>query len=198
MRAHNRVIPNRARVMLWPVTFVTPLLAALLWACSADAAPAPSRVFYGVGGVEIQGSGLNLLSLGIGVYNFNQRGPAQHNQISALGHVEVRLGQKLGFVGPAAGIMANADGGVFGYAGGYVDVRYRQFILTPLLAIGGYRQGNSKDLGGIFQFFLSMTLSYQFTNASRLGIRFSHISNGGLHRRNPGEQALMLAYATPF
>lgn len=44
----------------------------------------------------------------------------------------------------------------------------------------------------------SATLTYEFANKSRLGLRFSHISNGGLHRRNPGEQALLLTYATLF
>jgi hypothetical protein len=69
--------------------------------------------------------------------------------------------------------------------------------VTPLLAIGGYGEGSSKDLGGVFQFRQSLDLAYRFANGHRLGIRVAHISNGSIHDSNPGEEELLLTYSLP-
>jgi lipid A 3-O-deacylase len=60
-------------------------------------------------------------------------------------------------------VLANTQGGIFGYGGFYSDLALGRFVLTPLAAVGGYHHGGSEDLGGIFQFHLSADLSYQFT-----------------------------------
>ncbi len=181
----------------WVLILLTvPLLLPL--PAAANAIHSPAEVAYRIGSLQILGNGPHMLDIGLGAYNFNRRGPSENNDVSALARVEVRLGQKLLFVGPVAGIMANTDGGVFGYAGIYSDVRYRHLVVTPLFAIGGYIRDDSKELGGVFQFRLSLAASYEFANQSRLGITFAHISNASSHLRNPGEQELMLTYAIPF
>lgn len=102
------------------------------------------------------------------------------------------------FLGPAIGLMANTDGGVFGYGGLYADIAYGNFIVTPLAGFGGYREGDSTDLGGVFQFRLSIGVSYQFENRHRLGLNLAHVSNATIHEINPGEEELYLTYAIPF
>ncbi len=57
------------------------------------------------------------------------------------GRGEFRFGRKLFYVGPAAGVLANTQGGVFGYAGFYADFAWDRFVLTPLGAIGAYHRG---------------------------------------------------------
>jgi lipid A 3-O-deacylase len=148
------------------------------------------------GGLSIRGADANYLDVGAGVFDF--RAPFDDSRRSAAGRLEVRGGNKLWFLGPAVGLMANTDGGVFGYGGIYADVAFGNLVLTPLAAFGGYRQGNSSDLGGIFQFRLSLGLSYAFANRHRLGINFAHISNRSIYDRNPGEEELYLSYAIPF
>jgi hypothetical protein len=94
--------------------------------------------------------------------------------------------------------MANTDGGIFGYGGAYVEFRpVDRIVLLPSAGVGGYRQGGSKPLGGVFQFHLGFTAVYQFDNDSRLGITFAHISNAGIHDRNPGANSLLLTYGMP-
>ncbi len=93
------------------------------------------------------------------------------------GRGEFRFGRKLFYVGPAAGVLANTQGGVFGYAGFYTDFAWDRFVLTPLGAIGAYHRGGSEDLGGVFQFRIAANLAYEFDNAGRLGVTFAHISN---------------------
>ncbi len=177
------------------------LLAALLlaaWASVAGAQTPPTGSAYRLGPLQFLGDEPRMLDVGAGAYNFLRRGPGKGNRISAEGRLEVRFGPKLFSVGPAVGVLANADGGVFAYAGMYTDLRYRRFIVTPLLGLGGYSRGHSKHLGGVFQFRLSVTVSYEFANRSRLGLTFAHISNSSIHARNPSEQELLLSYAIPF
>jgi hypothetical protein len=61
--------------------------------------------------------------------------------------------------------------------------------------MGGYRKGNSTDLGGVFQFRQSIDLSYRFDNGHRLGVRAAHISNADIQERNPGEEEILLTYS---
>lgn len=71
-------------------------------------------------------------------------------------------------------------------------------MATPFLGLGGYSEGDDTDLGGVFQFRASLNLAYQFHDGSRFGVRFAHISNAGIHDRNPGEEELLLTYSIPF
>jgi lipid A 3-O-deacylase len=111
---------------------------------------------------------------------------------------EYRYGRKFLNLGPALGVVANGRGGWMAYAGIYTDFRLGSFVLTPLGGIGAYHKGASEDLGGVFQFRLSATAAYEFSNASRLGIQVAHISNAGIHPSNPGENELLLTYAIPL
>jgi lipid A 3-O-deacylase len=173
---------------------VAALLAALL---APGAAAAQDEVDYlRWGGLSLRGAAPNYLDIGAGVFDF--RAPFDASRRSAAGRLEVRGGNKLWFLGPAIGLMANTDGGVFGYGGVYADVAFGNLVMTPLAAFGGYRQGDSSDLGGIFQFRLSLGLSYTFANRHRLGVNFAHISNRSIYDRNPGEEELYLTYAIPF
>lgn len=147
---------------------------------------------FNLGGIEFLANEPNYIDLGAGAFNFN------HNNPSAAGYVEYRYGKKLFFIGPLIGIMANTDGGIFGYGGVYANIKYRKLVLTPIITLGGYRQGGSKSLGGIFQFRTGMTFSYQFDQGSRLGVRFAHVSNAGIYKHNPGENEVLLTYAMPL
>ena len=95
-------------------------------------------------------------------------------------------------------MLANTDGGVFGYGGVYIDLTWGDIVITPLVGLGGYAEGDSKDLGGVFQFLASGTVAYVFPNGSRLGVRLGHLSNAGIHDDNPGEEDLMLTYSLPL
>jgi lipid A 3-O-deacylase len=136
------------------------------------------------------------LDLGAGVYDII--GNAHRNETIAL-DLEFRYGRKLFHVGPALGVIADARGGGMVYVGFYGDIPLGPIIVTPLAGLGVWRRGDrdDEDLGGWFEYRLSLEASYQFANRSRLGLRIGHISNADLHRRNPGENDLMLTYGLP-
>lgn len=143
--------------------------------------------------------GPNILQLGVGGFDLvGEDDDGVEKNRSAAGLVELRFGDRLFHIGPALGVLANVDGGVYGYGGLYADLSLGNFIITPLGAVGAYHQGDSKDLGGVLEFRASITVAYAFANGSRLGIQVGHISNAYLHNRNPGEEDAFLTYALAF
>lgn len=147
--------------------------------------------------MPLRADGPGYLDIGAGVYDII--GNAHRNETVAL-DLEYRFGTKLYHIGPAVGVIADARGGGMVYVGFYGDIPVGPVIVTPLAGLGAWRRGDSddEDLGGWFQFRLSLEAAYQFADRSRLGLRFGHISNADIHRRNPGENDLMLTYARPL
>ncbi len=148
---------------------------------------------YQEGEVQIFGDGPDVATFGIGAFDAFKKDP-----VSTEFRAEYRWGQKLLIVGPLVGILANTDGGVFGYGGGYFDIQIGRLVLTPMAGMGGYRRGSSKRLGGTFEFHLGFDAAYRFDNGARLGIKFSHISNAFIHKSNNGEESLLLTYSMPI
>jgi lipid A 3-O-deacylase len=137
------------------------------------------------------------LEAAAGVYDIIGDG---HRDETAAASIEFRLGRKLYYLGPAVGLIGNMRGGGMIYLGLYGDIPIGPVVVTPLAGLGAWRRGghSDEDLGGWFQFRLSLEAAYQFLDRSRLGLRFGHISNADIHRKNPGENDLMLTYALPL
>ena len=150
-----------------------------------------------LGPAQIAGDGPSYLDLGAGAFNIQG-----HRELpaSAEGRVEFRYGKKLFFIGPVIGLLANTQGGIFGYGGFYADFKFGQFVVTPLGAVGGYHRGGSEDLGGTFEFRASVAVAYELGNQSRIGVQFAHVSNADTGKRNvnPGDNELLLTYAIPL
>jgi lipid A 3-O-deacylase len=146
-------------------------------------------------GFAILGSGPSYLDLAAGAFDI----PIHHGAVTtAEGRVEFRFGEKLFDIGPAAGLLVNAKGGVYGYGGFYGDFAFGRFVVTPLAAVGAYSRGSGPDLGGTFEFRLSINAAYEFDNQSRVGLQIAHISNAGIHRRNPDDNELLVTYGFPL
>ncbi len=177
-------------------TSIAALIAGLFIPAAVAADASGTSDFARWGGFSVRGAAPHYIDVGAGVFDF--RAAFDESERSAAGRLEVRGGTKLWFVGPAVGLMANTDGGIFGYGGIYADFAFGRFVITPLTAIGGYRQGDSSELGGVFQFRQSLTVSYEFENRHRLGVAIAHISNANIYDSNPGEEELYVTYAIPF
>lgn len=160
-----------------------------------DATPA-AEVFHDFGGVQLLGNDRHYIEFGVGIYDLLTEETGSERSLG--GSVELRIGNKLGFIGPAVGAVFNADGGVYGYGGIYMDVKFGDFVLTPQAAVGAYHQGDSSDLGGVFQFRIGAGLTYMFDNGIRVGISFAHISNANIYEDNGGVEELYLIVAFPF
>jgi lipid A 3-O-deacylase len=170
------------------------LVGCLIVTGRREAHSAENANAYRLGPVAIARSGPDAFLAGAGVFDLEDR----RSSMSAGGNLEYRFGRKLFVIGPALGLVANWDGGVYGYFGLYADISIGPVVLSPQVAAGGYREGDSIDLGGEFQFRESVDLSYRFEGGSRLGVRLAHISNAGIYEENPGAEEAYVTYAIPL
>ena len=170
----------------------TLILCFLLIPGFADSVLAQEEVFKTFGAVKVLGDAPSSLNLGLGSFDMFDDDDA------VAGQIEWRFGDKLGFAGPLAGVVANADGGVFGYVGLYADLAVGRFVISPQTGFGAYERGGSNDLGGVFEFYSALTVGCKLEDRSQLGIRFGHISNGDLHKKNPGTDLLLVQYRILF
>lgn len=175
------------------IAAVSTLLLLMVLTTPVAAEPAAQ-----LGPISVLGDEPSQLSLGVGAFNFDLRARSRYDGRAAEAVGELRLGSKWFGIGPLVGLMVNTSGGAMGYAGLYSSFRYRRVIVTPEVAIGAYGRGAGKYLGGGFEFREELSADWQFHNGQRLGIRYAHISNASLARRNPGEQELLLVYTWPL
>ncbi len=132
------------------------------------------------------------LALGLGGFGIAKDGTATE------GRVEYRL-EEIGYnIGPMLGVMFTSDASIYVYGGLFLDLEFGNWVVMPNLAAGAYFGGNGKDLGHVIEFRSGVEFAYRFSNRSRLGIAFSHISNANIGDSNPGAESLVLTYAIPF
>ncbi len=113
-------------------------------------------------------------------------------------NLEYRFGKKIAYLGFAVGGLVTSDSGSFVYVGNYADIRYKNYIATPMLSVGAYRKGAGPDLGGTLEFRSSITLAYEFEDGSRIGLRVAHVSNASIHDDNPGENEVLITCSFRF
>lgn len=102
-------------------------------------------------------------------------------------------------LGPQVGLRANTDGGVLGHAGVYLDIRpTARLVIWPGTNVAGWRKGDSRNLGGSFQFMSEIYVGYRLGWGDLVGVSLQHVSNAGLHERNPGGDTVMLTYTVAF
>ena len=100
---------------------------------------------------------------------------------------------------PLVGFMATVEGSSYLYLGLNFDLLFWDHLLiAPGFAAGAYWHGKGKDLGYPLEFRSGVELAWQFTDYSRLGIHFYHLSNASLSKRNPGEESLVIYYDIPI
>jgi lipid A 3-O-deacylase len=186
------------------VSYLRHLLAAIILVLAFDASQIGSAVAQSgpgdslhLGPVEALGTQPSRVELGVGAEDVI----GTHDGHQTFGaDAEYHFGQKLYSFGPTVGVIANSHGGGMAYAALYSDLALGPVIVTPLGGIGAWWHGDHGDqeLGGTFEFRISIEAAYQFANLSRFGLRLGHISNADLHTKNPGENDLMLTYALPL
>lgn len=156
---------------------------------------------HGVWGAAARAEEPSFLLIGIGAFEVGDSDSA-----TAEGRAEFAPGWRIldvapffRGIGPMVGVMANVDGGLFGYGGIFADVRIgERIVIRPQFGGGGYPEGSSKDLGGAFQCHIAGEAADRFDNGDRLGIMAAHISNNGVHDSNPGEDEVLITYSMPI
>lgn len=137
------------------------------------------------------------LSLNMGEYEA-LRSDTGNNRALQYG-AEYRFSEVAYGLRPILGGFGTSDGGAYGYAGVNWDVALfpNQLYLVPNFAVGAYRDGSGKKLGGTLEFRSGIELDYQFPNQHQLGVALNHISNAGIYKHNSGEETVMGTYSIP-
>src|SRR5918999_3197051 len=177
-----------------PVTWALCLVGCLIVTGQTQSQSAESADAYRLGPIALARSGPDAGVVGLGAFDAKDRRSAR----SGAANLEYRFGRKLFVIGPALGLVANLEGGLYGYFGLYADISVGPLVISPQVAAGGYGRGVSAALGGVFEFRETVDLSYRFGNGSRLGVRLAHISNAGLYDENPGLEEAYVVYSIPL
>ena len=91
---------------------------------------------------------------------------------------------------PVAGAGFSSDEASFLYAGMYADIWILDWwAITPGFAPGFFNSGDTLKLGSSLEFRSSIETSVRFKNGIRIGLSFSHVSNGGISHKNPGTES---------
>ena len=144
----------------------------------------------------------DLLSFGAGgtdVLNQQARAAADFRLEYRSGISLLPFGQDYLKVKPWAGIETSSRQSIWGGGGIWLDIPLgRHWVLSPNEGVGAYGQGNGKILGSVVEFRSAFEAGYVFDNGSRLVADFSHTSNAGITRRNPGTEAATISYQIPL
>jgi lipid A 3-O-deacylase len=137
---------------------------------------------------------IRTLAFGTGWFDFNrQRDEALEARI------EYRVGRPRFPLRAIATATFTGDSSVFVGAGIAYQVDLgRRWTVTPAFVPGYYRRGNGKDLGFPLEFRSQLEIGYGLPRGSRVAIAVSHLSNGSLGSRNPGQESLTVACEIPL
>jgi len=146
------------------------------------------------------GDAPTFINAGIGAFDVAQEGNTHvdNPKTAVAADVELLIGAKAYSVGPLFGITGTSKGSILGFLGFYTDVAWKRLRLMPFGAVGGYRHGDGKRLGGIFEFRLGGNVVYELGDSSRLGFTVAHVSNAFIHGRDPGAETILLTYMVPL
>ena len=118
-------------------------------------------------------------------------------QTSQLG-LEYRWKDQWEGLRPVVGVWGNGDSALYAYGGIYWDFPVGPFMITPGVAVGGYSQGDSKDLGHGIEFRDTIEITYRFDSGQRIGAQLTHMSNAGIGESNPGVETAQIVYVHPL
>jgi lipid A 3-O-deacylase len=121
------------------------------------------------------------------------------DETTAVFGVEYRSDYKDLYLAPMVGGFVTAEGGLYGYAGVFLDVNLgERVVVRPSFSVGAFSNGGGKDLGGVVEFRSAISVAWRFDDRSRLGLEISHLSNAGIYDSNPGTENITLNYSIPI
>jgi hypothetical protein len=102
-------------------------------------------------------------------------------------------------IGPQVGVGLNNEGGKLAHAGLFLDLRpFDNVVVWPGISATAWDEGDSRDLGGTFQFMSELYIGYRLPWDDLVGVSIQHISNADIHDDNPGGDIAMATYTLSF
>tara|TARA_R110001583_G_C5603243_1_gene404677 strand:- start:597 stop:1277 length:681 start_codon:yes stop_codon:yes gene_type:complete len=85
----------------------------------------------------------------------------------------------------------------------YTDLRHDfwltdRWVAIPSFGVGAFDDGDDIQLGKELEFRSGIEIAYRFHKQYRIGIALFHLSNGGLGRKNPGTESLVMSLSIPL
>ena len=105
---------------------------------------------------------------------------------------------KRGSYSPITGAFWTEKNAFYLYTGVQAEYELGPLSFTPSFAPGYYGEGNGKDLGYPLEFKTELQVSFDFSEASHLGMSYNHISNASLGDKNPGANSFMFNFLKQF
>ena len=179
--------------------------AALAISMCALLAPAGPSVAQDSSGADGNPAIRDHLQLGLGYFDvFDQEDESVY--ASAIYRPGVRyldFGAQAGDVwqgiGPQVGVGLNSDGGKLAHAGFFLDIRpFDNVVVWPGTNVAAWDAGDSRDLGGTFQFMSELYVGYRLPWDDLVGVSLQHVSNADIHDSNRGGDTLMATYTVSF
>ena len=104
----------------------------------------------------------------------------------------------LGKLSPITGGFLTEKNAFYLYSGVQAEYEIGSLNITPSFAPGYYQQGNGKDLGSVIEFKTEVQVTYDFSEATQLGMSYNHISNASIGAKNPGANSYMFNFLKQF
>ena len=112
--------------------------------------------------------------------------------------VELRPGWRFHGIGPW-GALSVLDRALYAAAGMLVNVPVTgRWRLTPSFGAGYFTHTDDFDPGYPLEFRSAIEASYGWGRGGRIGVRYAHISNASLGRRNDGIETVTLSCSIPI
>jgi len=148
---------------------------------------------------EIKDNNLNAkFSVYSGMFDFSDDG--KKSALIGFQHQNENLNRDtfLGNISPITGAMITADNAGYIYTGVQAQYKIGALNITPSFTPGLYHEGDGKDLGHVLEFKSEVQLSIDFSQSSKLGFSYNHISNASLGDKNPGANSYMFNFFKNF
>ena len=104
----------------------------------------------------------------------------------------------IGNISPITGGFITENSAVYIYTGVEWNVEMGALTFTPSFTPGLYHEGDGKDLGHVIEFKSEVQFSYTFSEESKIGVSYNHVSNASIGDKNPGANSYMFNFIKNF
>ena len=145
--------------------------------------------------LQVANTELNLFS---GMFDFSDQ--KQRAVLVGFQHQNEELYRDtfIGTLSPITGGFVTENSALYAYTGVEWNFDLGPINFTPSFAPGLYGEGKGKDLGHILEFKSEVQASFNFSESSKLGMSYNHMSNASLGDKNPGANSYMFNFLKTF
>ena len=104
----------------------------------------------------------------------------------------------IGNLSPITGAQLMANNATYVYSGVQAQYKLGKLNFNPSFTPGLYGEGDGKNLGHTLNFKTELQLTVDMFKNTEFGVKYNHLSNGGIGDKNPGANSYMLNFLKRF